>query len=88
MAHLRKAALPAHEPLSIRAAIPVHQDSIFGAAQVLIKDTAGRISLAPARAFLIRWFVALTIGCLLLAGARVESLQCHAARQYNRARFA
>ncbi len=74
MAHLRKAELPAHEPLSIRARISVHQNSIFGVGQVLIKDTARRISLAPARAFLIRWLVALTIGCLLLAGARVESL--------------
>jgi len=75
MAHLRKAALPAHQPLSIRARIAVRQDPIFGAGQVLIKDTPGRIFLAPARGFLIRWLVALTMGCLLLSGARVESLQ-------------
>ncbi len=75
MAHLRKAELPAHEPLSIRARVAVHQNSIFGLGQVLIKDTTRRISLAPARAFLIRWLVALTIGCLLLAGARVEPLR-------------
>src|SRR5579872_4617030 len=75
MAHLPKAALPAHQPLSIRARIAVRQDSIFGVAQVLIKDTARRISLAPTGVFLIRWLVALAIGCLLLAGARVESLQ-------------
>ena len=74
MAHLRKAELPAHEPVSIRARIAVHQNSIFGAEPVLTKDTTRRISLAPARAFLIRWLVALTIGCLLLAGARVEPL--------------
>lgn len=74
MANLPKAALPAHQPLSIRARIAVRRDPIFGAGQVFIKDTAGRISLAPARAFLIRWLVALTIGCLL-AGACVESLQ-------------
>ncbi len=75
MAHSRKAEIPAHQSLSIRARIAVRQDSIFGAGQVLIKDTTGRIPLAPARAFLIRWLVALAIGCLLLAGARVESLQ-------------
>jgi iron complex transport system substrate-binding protein len=75
MAHLPKAALPAHQPPSIRARITVCEDSIFGAGQVLIEDTTGRISLAPARVFLIRWLVALTIGGLLLAGARVESLQ-------------
>jgi len=75
MAHLRKAALPAHQPLSIRARFAVRQDPIFGAGQVLIKDTPGRIFLAPARGFLIRWLVALTMGCLLLSGARVESLQ-------------
>ena len=75
MAHLPKVELPADEPLSIRASIAVRQDSISGLGPVLIKDTTGRISLAPARAFLIRWLVALTIGCLLLAGARVESLQ-------------
>ncbi len=75
MAHLRKAELPAPQPLSIRPSVAVHQDSIFGAGPVSIEDTAGRISLAPARAFLIRWLVALTIGCLLLSGARVESLQ-------------
>ena len=50
------------------------RDAVFGSAQVSIKHTAGRISLAPARAFLIRWLFALAIGCLLL-GARVESLQ-------------
>jgi iron complex transport system substrate-binding protein len=74
MAHLRKAELRAHEPLSIRARVAVHQNSLFGVGHVLIKDTTRRISLAPARAFLIRWLVALTIGCLL-AGARVEPLR-------------
>ena len=74
MAHLRK-AVPAHEPLSIRARVAVHQNSIFGLGAVFIKDTTRRISLAPARAFLIRWLVALTIACLLLAGARVEPLR-------------
>jgi iron complex transport system substrate-binding protein len=75
MAHLPKVELPADEPLSIRASIAVRQDSVSGLRPVLIEDTTGRISLAPARAFLIRWLVALTIGCLLLAGVRVESLQ-------------
>jgi iron complex transport system substrate-binding protein len=74
MAHLPKVELPADEPLSIRASIAVRQDSISGLGPLLIKDTPGRISLAPARAFLIRWLVALAIGCLL-AGVCVESLQ-------------
>ncbi len=75
MAHLPKVELPVDEPLSIRASIAVRQDSISGLGPVLVKDTTARISLAPARVFLIRWLVALTIGSLLLAGARVESLQ-------------
>ena len=75
MAHLPKVELPVDEPLSIRASIAVRQDSISGLGPVLVKDTTARISLAPARVFLIRWLVALMIGSLLLAGARVESLQ-------------
>ncbi len=74
MAHLPKVELPADEPLSIGASIAVRQDSISGLGPVLVKGTTARISLAPARAFLIRWLVALAIGCLL-AGVCVESLQ-------------
>jgi iron complex transport system substrate-binding protein len=72
MAHLRKPEIPAHEFLSMRAKLGPH-GSIFGFVRVLLKDTARRISLAPARAFLIRWLIALMIGSLL-AAARVEPL--------------
>src|SRR2546427_13282015 len=38
---------------------------------IFFKDTSGRIHLALARAFLVRWVFALAIGDLLFAGLRI-----------------
>jgi len=45
--------------------------SLFHECTVFFKDTSGRIHLALARAFLVRWMFALAIGDLLFAGLRI-----------------
>jgi iron complex transport system substrate-binding protein len=69
--------MPRHLTSSQAAGLSQVEDMIRGLASfllggtVFIKDTSGRIHLALARAFLVRWVVASAIGNLLSAGLRI-----------------